>query len=89
MIANQEYLNDEIEQLRIGFQDKAILTVLLVRPHQMRRNIDSKWSGTEFHKKKKSILDFQQKVSKIPLQDQNGGRNRTRTYDLHDVNVAL
>ena len=33
--------DDEIEQLRIGFQDKAIQKVLLVRPHRMRRNVDS------------------------------------------------
>ena len=41
VIANQEYLNDEIEQLRIGFQDKAVQKPLLLRPHQMRRNVDS------------------------------------------------
>ena len=90
MIANQEYLDDEIEQPRIGFQDKAIQKVLLMRPHQMRRNVDAKRSGTKFCRKNKRVFwTFQQKATKIPLQHLNGGRNKTRTYDLHDVNVAL
>ena len=40
-------------------------------------------------KKETSILDFPTKSLQNTLARPNGGRNRTRTYDLHDVNVAL
>ena len=72
MIANQEYLDNEIEQLRIGFQDKVIQKVHLLRPHQIRRNVDSGEAERNFavKKNKRVFWTFQQKVSKIPLQYQ-------------------
>ena len=63
MIANQEYLDDEIEQPRIGFQDKAIQKVLLMRPLQMRRNVDAKRSGTKFCRKIKEYFGLSKKKS--------------------------
>ena len=61
-------------------------------------------SETHLHKRKVEILRFRAKrelSSNLPPKRknrpedwsvenfENGGRNRTRTYDLHDVNVAL
>ena len=61
-------------------------------------------SEAHLHKRKVEILRFRAKrelSSNLPPKRknrpedrsvenfENGGRNRTRTYDLHDVNVAL
>ena len=59
LIANPKYLNDGINQPRIGFQGKAIWKDLLVRPHQEVGMLTPSEAERNFtDKKETSILEF-------------------------------